>query len=380
MAPGVVDGRSDRRRGRRRRRRHRWHGPARALPHRAHGLLLPDARQSLRGRRRRAGDPHPGLEGPRPLRGPLQPALVALPHRHQRLLRPPRGHEAPGPPDRPGPGQPLRPGHRRPAARVGVGAAGARRAGWCPRRPTPPSRPRSASPCGWRSSPPSSTCRPVSGRCSCCARSCASRPSEVAELLDTTVASVNSALQRARATLGRDDVVPTTDVASLDAEHRALLDRYEDAFLRYDIEALVALLHEDATLTMPPFPFWLQGAQEAGRFWLSPEPAKCRDSRLTPVEVNGQPGYAQYKPSRRRHPPRGLVPPGRAGRGWRGRAHRLLPRHPDGVPAVRPAPGVARGLRRLPDRFGRTGARTRVPVVDCDEPRWPGRVQRRENQ
>jgi RNA polymerase sigma-70 factor, ECF subfamily len=120
---------------------------------------------------------------------------------------------------------------------------------------------------------------------------------EVAELLDTTVASVNSALQRARATLGRDDVVPTTDVSALDAEHRALLDRYEDAFLRYDIEALVALLHEDATLTMPPFPFWLQGAQEAGRFWLSPEPAKCRNSRLTPVEVNGQPGYAQYKPS-----------------------------------------------------------------------------------
>ncbi len=120
---------------------------------------------------------------------------------------------------------------------------------------------------------------------------------EVAELLDTTVASVNSALQRARATLGRDDVVPTTDLSSLDAEHRALLDRYEDAFLRYDVEALVALLHEDATLTMPPFPFWLQGAQEAGRFWRSPEPSKCRDSRLTPVEVNGLPGYAQYKPS-----------------------------------------------------------------------------------
>jgi len=120
---------------------------------------------------------------------------------------------------------------------------------------------------------------------------------EVAELLDTTVASVNSALQRARATLGRADLVPSTDVASLDAEHRALLDRYEDAFLRYDVEALVALLHEDATLTMPPFAFWLQGAQEAGRFWLSPEPAKCRNSRLSPVEVNGQPGYAQYKPS-----------------------------------------------------------------------------------
>jgi RNA polymerase sigma-70 factor (ECF subfamily) len=121
--------------------------------------------------------------------------------------------------------------------------------------------------------------------------------SEVAGLLDTSVASVNSALQRARATLGGADVVPSTDVATLDDEHRALLERYEDAFLRYDIEALVALLHEDATLTMPPFPFWLQGADEAGRFWSSPEPSKCRDSRLTPVEVNGSPGYAQYKPS-----------------------------------------------------------------------------------
>jgi RNA polymerase sigma-70 factor, ECF subfamily len=120
---------------------------------------------------------------------------------------------------------------------------------------------------------------------------------EVATLLDTTVASVNSALQRARATLGAADLEPTIDPSRLDDEHRALLDRYEDAFLRYDVEALVALLHEDATLTMPPFPFWLRGAQEAGRFWASPEPSKCAGSRLTPVEVNGLPGYAQYKPS-----------------------------------------------------------------------------------
>ena len=121
--------------------------------------------------------------------------------------------------------------------------------------------------------------------------------SEVAALLETTVASVNSALQRARATLGRADLEPSTDVGALDDEHRALLDRYEDAFLRYDIDALVALLHDDATLTMPPCAFWLRGAQEAGRFWASPEPSKCRGSRLTPVEVNGLPGYAQYKPS-----------------------------------------------------------------------------------
>ena len=119
---------------------------------------------------------------------------------------------------------------------------------------------------------------------------------EVAALLDTTVAAVNSALQRARATLAEADLEPSADLSGLDDEHRALLDRYEDAFLRYDIEALVALLHEDATLTMPPFAFWLQGADEAGRFWASREPSTSAGSRLPPVVVTGLPGYAKYKP------------------------------------------------------------------------------------
>ncbi len=123
--------------------------------------------------------------------------------------------------------------------------------------------------------------------------------SEVAALLDTTVASVNSALQRARATLAERDLDEGTSLDTaheLDPDRRSLLDRYEDAFLRYDVEGLVSLLREDATLTMPPFDFWLQGAGEAGRFWSSPGPSGCRDSRLVPVEVNGSPGYAQYKP------------------------------------------------------------------------------------
>ncbi len=126
--------------------------------------------------------------------------------------------------------------------------------------------------------------------------------SEVATLLDTTVASVNSALQRARATLADRDLDEGTSLDTaheLDPDRRSLLDRYEDAFLRYDVEGLVSLLREDATLTMPPFDFWLQGATEAGRFWSSPGPSGCRDSRLVPVEVNGSPGYAQYKPDRR---------------------------------------------------------------------------------
>jgi RNA polymerase sigma-70 factor (ECF subfamily) len=120
---------------------------------------------------------------------------------------------------------------------------------------------------------------------------------EVAELLETTVASVNSALQRARATMAEVDAEQSGDVNRLDAAHRQLLDRYEDAFLRYDVDALVALLREDVTLSMPPFPFWLRGADEAGRFWASPMPSLCRNSRLARVEVNGSPGFAQWKPT-----------------------------------------------------------------------------------
>jgi RNA polymerase sigma-70 factor, ECF subfamily len=119
--------------------------------------------------------------------------------------------------------------------------------------------------------------------------------SEVAGLLDTTVASVNSALQRARATLADRDLDDGIRPDALDPAHQALLERYEDAFLRYDIDALVDLLHEDATLSMPPFAFWLQGPREAGRFWASPGPSKCRGSRLTEVMVNGAPGFAQYR-------------------------------------------------------------------------------------
>src|SRR5207253_1869471 len=79
---------------------------------------------------------------------------------------------------------------------------------------------------------------------------------EVAELLDTSVASVNSALQRARATLAERDI-EETDVRTEDAEQQELLARYVDAFERYDIESLVAILREDAVMTMPPFNFGL---------------------------------------------------------------------------------------------------------------------------
>lgn len=119
---------------------------------------------------------------------------------------------------------------------------------------------------------------------------------ETADLLATTVASVNSALQRARATMA--DVTPAeTDVLRpLDADQRTLLARYLDAFERYDMDSLVALLHEDAIQTMPPFDMWLQGRDEVTRWMVGPG-AGCRGSRLLPVEANGSPAFAQYRPS-----------------------------------------------------------------------------------
>jgi RNA polymerase sigma-70 factor, ECF subfamily len=117
---------------------------------------------------------------------------------------------------------------------------------------------------------------------------------EVAELLDTSVASVNSALQRARATMserGTGEPVPDVDSGG----QRALLARYVDAFERYDITSLVSLLHEDAVMTMPPFDFWLQGPEEMGRFFLGPG-GGCRGSRLIATEANGCAAFGSYKP------------------------------------------------------------------------------------
>ncbi|MFP5347037.1 MAG: sigma-70 family RNA polymerase sigma factor [Actinomycetes bacterium] len=120
---------------------------------------------------------------------------------------------------------------------------------------------------------------------------------EVAELLDTSVASVNSALQRARATISsRQLSMPGAAPDPLDDEHRALLARYVEAFEAYDIEALVALRHEDATQSMPPYALWLSGPTDIGAWHLGPGHG-CRGSRLLPVTANGQPAFAQYRPS-----------------------------------------------------------------------------------
>jgi RNA polymerase sigma-70 factor (ECF subfamily) len=119
---------------------------------------------------------------------------------------------------------------------------------------------------------------------------------EVAELLDTTVASVNSALQRARATLEASSISETDTVAPLDEEQAALLARYVDAFERYDLDEFVSLLSEDVRQSMPPYPMWLVGAEQIRQWMLGPG-IECRGSRLIPTVANGAPAFAQYRPS-----------------------------------------------------------------------------------
>lgn len=116
---------------------------------------------------------------------------------------------------------------------------------------------------------------------------------EVAELLDTTVVAVNSALQRARATLAAVPGPPSS--GPLDDIDQELLTHYVDAFERYDIDALVTLLHEDAVQSMPPLELWLQGAKDIGAWMVQPEPSKCRGSRLLATSANGCPAFGQYR-------------------------------------------------------------------------------------
>ena len=131
---------------------------------------------------------------------------------------------------------------------------------------------------------------------------------EVAELLDTSVASVNSALQRARATLAQAEIADTDPIRPLDADQRDLLARYVDAFERYDMNALAKLLHEDATLSMPPLSLWLRGPEQI-RAWMLGTGSGCRGSKLIPAAANGTPAFGQYRPSGPggRHEPWALV-------------------------------------------------------------------------
>jgi RNA polymerase sigma-70 factor, ECF subfamily len=132
--------------------------------------------------------------------------------------------------------------------------------------------------------------------------------SEVADLLDTTVASVNSALQRARATLAALSAQelgasPGAGQSAMSEEQQELLARYVEAFERYDITSLVSLLHEDAVMSMPPYDLWLQGPAEMEKWFLG-EGIGCRGSRLVATAANGQAAFGSYRPS----PDGGWVP------------------------------------------------------------------------
>jgi RNA polymerase sigma-70 factor (ECF subfamily) len=117
---------------------------------------------------------------------------------------------------------------------------------------------------------------------------------EAAELLDTSVAAVNSALQRARAALAGVSAEARPD--RVDEVQAVLLERYVDAFERYDVERLVSLLHEDAVMSMPPFAMWIQGAENIGRWFVQPTPSLCAGSRLIPTVANGCPAFGHFKP------------------------------------------------------------------------------------
>ena len=118
---------------------------------------------------------------------------------------------------------------------------------------------------------------------------------DAADLLDTSVASVNSALQRARATLAALEGEQLD--STLDPEHEELLARYVDAFERYDIDALVELLRDDVVLSMPPYELWLQGPENLAGWFLG-QGIGCDGSRLIPIAVNGTAGFGSYRMTR----------------------------------------------------------------------------------
>jgi RNA polymerase sigma-70 factor (ECF subfamily) len=119
----------------------------------------------------------------------------------------------------------------------------------------------------------------------------------VAGLLETSVQSVNSALQRARASIAKSHVSSSDALPKLSESDRAMLDRYVKAFERYDMTALAALIREDAIQSMPPYDMWLRGRDDIFAWWVGPGIA-CKGSRVIPTfAANGSPAFGQYKPS-----------------------------------------------------------------------------------
>ncbi|MGE3287038.1 MAG: sigma-70 family RNA polymerase sigma factor [Pseudonocardia sp.] len=131
------------------------------------------------------------------------------------------------------------------------------------------------------------------------------KAAEVAQLIGSTVASVNSALQRARATLAEIDPAAAPD-KELDEQERALVAKYIAAFERYDMTSLAQLLHDEVVLSMPPYALWIVGPQEVARWMLGPG-MKCRGSRVVPTAANGSPAFGQYRCMDGRFEPWALV-------------------------------------------------------------------------
>jgi RNA polymerase sigma-70 factor (ECF subfamily) len=123
------------------------------------------------------------------------------------------------------------------------------------------------------------------------------KASEAAELLDTSVASINSALQRARATIEATEITVADATPTVEPPQRELLDRYVKAFESYDMEALTSLIREDAIQSMPPFDLWLTGRDDILSWWVGPG-IGCEGSRVLPAPTaNGSIAFGQYKPS-----------------------------------------------------------------------------------
>lgn len=116
---------------------------------------------------------------------------------------------------------------------------------------------------------------------------------ESADILDTTMVGVNSALQRARATLAESSPSPTDPLDETDEAQRLLLERYVHAFERHDVDALKAVLRADATSSMPPYPWWVQGRDLLAELMSS---GACDGARLVPTHINGSAGFGQYRP------------------------------------------------------------------------------------
>ncbi|WP_395727972.1 RNA polymerase subunit sigma-70 [Nakamurella sp.] len=116
---------------------------------------------------------------------------------------------------------------------------------------------------------------------------------ETAALLDTSAAAVNSALQRARETLDRHRPSPTDPFEPADPAQRELLDRYVAAFEAHDVDALTAVLRDDATTSMPPFAWWIQGGARIAGLVAA---GGCAGARLVPTDICGSPGFGQYRP------------------------------------------------------------------------------------